>query len=119
MDSAKHVETSFWADFSKAAGVFILGEVYHGDPQYLMPYQKHMDGLLDYARYRLFPELLLSLRPSQHSAHALSLSLSSYYWITRAFQSPGGSISQLVNGLDTLRNSGTRRSGNGGIPPRL
>ena len=76
MDSAKHVETSFWAGFSKAAGVFILGEVYHGDPQYLMPYQKYMDGLLDYARYRLFPEpLLLSVRRSTRLTLSLSLQL--------------------------------------------
>ena len=47
----------------------------------------------------------------------LTLPLSSYYWITRAFQSPSGSVSQLVNGLDMLGNSGTRRSGNGEYRP--
>jgi hypothetical protein len=51
MDSAKHIEQSFWAGFRQAAGVYILGEVYNGDPQYVMPYQQYLDGLLDYPRY--------------------------------------------------------------------
>jgi hypothetical protein len=31
----------------------MLGEVYNGDPKQLAPYQDHMEGLLDYARYVL------------------------------------------------------------------
>lgn len=50
IDSAKHVETSFYAGFNSAAGVFAMGEVFNGDPVYLASYQKYMDGLLDYAR---------------------------------------------------------------------
>ncbi|KAM7190629.1 Glycoside hydrolase superfamily [Naviculisporaceae sp. PSN 640] len=76
IDSAKHVEPSFYSGFNSAAGVFTMGEVYHGDPAYLAPYQRYMDGVLDYA---------------------------SVYWITRAFQSPSGSISNLVSGLTLLR----------------
>ncbi|EAQ92507.1 hypothetical protein CHGG_00742 [Chaetomium globosum CBS 148.51] len=34
VDSAKHVETSFWSGFSDAAGVYLLGEVFQGDPLY-------------------------------------------------------------------------------------
>jgi alpha-amylase len=76
VDSAKHVETSFWKDFSAAAGVYLVGEVFNGDPNYVAPYQQHLDGVMDYP---------------------------SYYWILRAFQSPSGSISELVSGLNTLR----------------
>lgn len=49
IDSAKHVEPSFYSGFSSAAGVFAIGEVYNGDPAYLAPYQRYMDGVLDYA----------------------------------------------------------------------
>jgi len=58
--------------------VYLLGEVFSGDPAYVVPYQQFMDGLLDYP---------------------------CYYWITRAFQSPGGSISELVRGLSTLKDT--------------
>ncbi|SPQ18921.1 669d54c3-0936-45ee-a914-0d85de7e1766 [Thermothielavioides terrestris] len=75
VDSAKHVETSFWQDFSTAAGVYLLGEVFDGDPSYVAPYQNYLNGVLDYP---------------------------SYYWILRAFQSSSGSISDLVSGLNTL-----------------
>lgn len=76
IDSVKHQETSFWSGFGSAAGVFMLGEVYNGDPAQLAPYQDYMPGLLDYA---------------------------SYYWITRAFQSSSGSISDLASGINTLK----------------
>ncbi|KAK0730547.1 glycoside hydrolase superfamily [Lasiosphaeris hirsuta] len=78
IDSAKHVETSFWAGFKAAAGVYITGEVFNGDPLYVVPYQKYMDGVLDYP---------------------------SYYWILRAFQSTSGSVSELVDGLAKLTSS--------------
>jgi alpha-amylase len=76
IDSVKHQETSFWAGFESAAGVFMLGEVANGDPTYLAPYQDYMPGVLDYA---------------------------SYYWITQAFQSSSGSISNLASGINTLK----------------
>ncbi|KAK0633563.1 glycoside hydrolase family 13 protein [Immersiella caudata] len=78
IDSAKHIEPSFWDGFNKAAGVYILGEVYSGDPNYVIPYQRYMDGLLDYP---------------------------GYYWIMRAFRSSSGSIAELVSGLNTIKNS--------------
>ncbi|GAB1311163.1 alpha-amylase [Madurella fahalii] len=78
VDSAKHVETSFWSGFSAAAGVYMVGEVFHGDPLYVVPYQQHFDGLMDYP---------------------------SYYWMLRAFQSTSGSLRELVDGINTLRNA--------------
>lgn len=50
VDSAKHVETSFWSGFSDAAGVYLLGEVFQGDPLYVAPYQQYFDGVTDYPR---------------------------------------------------------------------
>ncbi len=79
MDSAKHVEGSFWTSFGQAAGVYMTGEVFNGVPAYVIPYQKYMDGVLDYP---------------------------SYYWIQRAFRSTDGSISDLVTGLNTMKNNG-------------
>lgn len=50
IDSAKHVEGSFWPGFSSAAGVYLLGEVFNGDPLYVAPYQQYLDGVVDYPR---------------------------------------------------------------------
>ncbi|KAL2261849.1 hypothetical protein VTK26DRAFT_3169 [Humicola hyalothermophila] len=77
VDSAKHVETSFWSNFSAATGgMYMLGEVFHGDPSYVADYQRYFDGVTDYP---------------------------SYYWILRAFQSTNGSVGELVSGLNSLR----------------
>lgn len=51
IDTAKHVEREFWSGFSSAAGVYTVGEVWEGDPDYLRPYAEVMSGLLDYAVY--------------------------------------------------------------------
>ncbi|KAA8573500.1 hypothetical protein EYC84_005085 [Monilinia fructicola] len=56
-------------------GVYIVGEVYNGDPTWTCPYQKFLDGLLNYP---------------------------AYYWITQAFQSVNGSISNLATGINTM-----------------
>ncbi|KAL2128834.1 hypothetical protein VTI74DRAFT_8580 [Chaetomium olivicolor] len=76
VDSAKHVEKPFWSGFSSAAGVYLLGEVFHGDPLYVTTYQPAFDGLIDYP---------------------------SYYYILRAFQSPNGNIDGLVDGINTMK----------------
>jgi alpha-amylase len=51
IDTVKHVEKSFWPDFQKAAGVYAIGEVWDGSPDYLAGYAKVMPGLLNYAMY--------------------------------------------------------------------
>lgn len=76
IDSVREVETSFWAGFGSAAGVFLIGEVDDGDPTVVAPYQEYLPGVLDYP---------------------------SYYWITQAFESSSGSISNLASGIDTLK----------------
>ncbi|KAL2795541.1 glycoside hydrolase superfamily [Aspergillus keveii] len=51
IDTVKHVEKDFWADFTAAAGVYTIGEVWDGGPEYLAGYADSMDGLLNYAIY--------------------------------------------------------------------
>ncbi|TDZ12996.1 Alpha-amylase 2 [Colletotrichum spinosum] len=75
LDSAKHVEPSFWPAFEASSGIFAIGEVFHGDPAYVVPYQDVMSGLMNYPVY---------------------------YWVTQAFQSTTGSIWNLADGVKTL-----------------
>ncbi|KAJ6442308.1 alpha-amylase A type-3 precursor [Purpureocillium lavendulum] len=51
IDTVKHVEKDFWPDFASAAGVYTIGEVFDGDPDYLAGYASVMSGLLNYAIY--------------------------------------------------------------------
>ncbi|KAF5001485.1 hypothetical protein FDECE_10923 [Fusarium decemcellulare] len=51
IDTVKHVEKSFWPDFVSAAGVYSIGEVFDGNPDYLAGYSGTMPGLLNYAIY--------------------------------------------------------------------
>ncbi|KAL2807891.1 glycoside hydrolase superfamily [Aspergillus granulosus] len=51
IDTVKHVEKDFWSGFSSAAGVYTIGEVWDGGPEYLAGYANSMDGLLNYAIY--------------------------------------------------------------------
>ena len=51
IDTVKHVEKDFWPPFSAAAGVYTIGEVFDGNPDYLAGYANGMSGLLNYAIY--------------------------------------------------------------------
>ncbi|KAF2269651.1 alpha-amylase A type-3 precursor [Lojkania enalia] len=51
IDTVKHVEKDFWPDFASAAGVYSIGEVFDGNPDYLAGYASLMPGLLNYAIY--------------------------------------------------------------------
>ncbi|KAM0425700.1 hypothetical protein ACHAPT_008947 [Fusarium lateritium] len=51
IDTVKHVEKDFWPEFSSAAGVYSIGEVFDGNPDYLAGYADLMPGLLNYAIY--------------------------------------------------------------------
>ncbi|ORY77381.1 glycoside hydrolase superfamily [Protomyces lactucae-debilis] len=51
LDTVKHVRADFWPGFIQASGVFGLGEVLSGDPDYLAHYQPYTGGLIDYATY--------------------------------------------------------------------
>jgi alpha-amylase len=78
VDSAQQVNVDFFPDFQSAAGVYIVGEVFNGDPSYVCPYQNSMSGVLNYPVY---------------------------FWITQAFESTSGSISNLVNGINTMKSA--------------
>ncbi|PSN73344.1 glycoside hydrolase [Corynespora cassiicola Philippines] len=51
IDTVKHVEKDFWPGFASAAGVYSVGEVFDGNPDYLAGYASLMPGLLNYAIY--------------------------------------------------------------------
>lgn len=46
LDSAEEVNYNFTPGFEDAAGVYVLGEVFDGDPAFVTPYQEYMSGLL-------------------------------------------------------------------------
>lgn len=51
LDALRHVSRSFWSEFSKAAGVFTIGEVFSFDLPYLASYQGPVDALLNFPFY--------------------------------------------------------------------
>lgn len=48
IDTVKHVNKDFFPAFNEAAGVYCIGEVLDGGPQYTCDYQNVLDGLLNY-----------------------------------------------------------------------
>jgi len=76
VDSAREVNTAFFPPFESAAGVYIVGEIYVGDPSIACPFQNYMDGFLNYPMYFL---------------------------VLNAFDSTSGSISNLVNGINEMK----------------
>ncbi|KAI0178492.1 glycoside hydrolase family 13 protein [Hypoxylon sp. FL1284] len=51
IDTVKHVEKDYWPDFSSAASVYTIGEVFDGDANYVAGYASLMSGLLNYPMY--------------------------------------------------------------------
>lgn len=51
IDTVKHVEKDYWPNFAETSGVYTIGEVFSGDPNYLAGYASLMGGLLNYAIY--------------------------------------------------------------------
>ncbi|TVY22327.1 Alpha-amylase A type-3 [Lachnellula hyalina] len=76
LDSALEVDVDFFSPFEAAAGVYIVGEAFNGDPSTVCPLQDSLSGLLNYP---------------------------AYYWITQAFESTSGSMSNLENGINTMK----------------
>ncbi|GAM91000.1 hypothetical protein ANO11243_090470 [Dothideomycetidae sp. 11243] len=51
IDTAIYIDTDFWAGFEQAAGVYMVGEVFNGDPSFSCPYQKYLPGILNFPNY--------------------------------------------------------------------
>ncbi|KAI3394402.1 hypothetical protein diail_2814 [Diaporthe ilicicola] len=79
LDTYKHVERSFWPGFIDAAGVFSLAEYLDGDP----------------ANY------VSDLVPSDEEG---VLNYPTFYWIRRIFQNPLTWMTELVQGMEKMRN---------------
>ncbi|KAL4994851.1 glycoside hydrolase superfamily [Aspergillus recurvatus] len=75
IDTVKHVEKDFWPGYVDAAGVYSVGEIFHGDPAYTCPYQNYMDGVMNYPIY---------------------------YPLLNAFKSSSGSMSDLYNMVNSV-----------------
>ncbi len=80
IDTVKNVQPGFWnaSGFPTAAGVYIVGEVDDGDPNFVCPYQYDISGTLNYPLY---------------------------YPLTAAFESTSGSISGLVNMVNQIKST--------------
>ncbi|MCJ1313256.1 hypothetical protein MMC25_006933 [Agyrium rufum] len=78
IDTVRNVRQTFWTGFNEAAGVYCVGEIFDGDPSFTCPYQNYLDGVLNYPLW---------------------------YPLTRAFQSTSGSISDLVNEVNTIKST--------------
>ncbi|TVY38919.1 Alpha-amylase A type [Lachnellula occidentalis] len=78
LDSALEVDVDFFSPFEAAAGVYIVGETFNGDPSVVCPIQGPLSGFLNYP---------------------------AYYWITQAFENSSGSISTLENGINTMKST--------------
>lgn len=45
------VPKDFWSEYSGSAGVFSIGEVFNGDPDYVSQYQGPLNSVLSYPMY--------------------------------------------------------------------
>ena len=51
IDTIPEVLADFWVEYTQAAGVYSVGEVFNGDPRYVSSYQGCVDGTLNYPMY--------------------------------------------------------------------
>src|SRR3990167_1774631 len=51
IDTGAHIDKTFWSEYTQAAGVFSIGEVFKDRDQYVGGYQRCMDSLLYYPMY--------------------------------------------------------------------
>lgn len=57
IDTILEVPANFWLDFTRAAGVFAMGEAFHAGYQYVGGYQNVIDGVLNYPLYYKLKEI--------------------------------------------------------------
>ncbi|KAI0025517.1 glycoside hydrolase family 13 protein [Xylariomycetidae sp. FL0641] len=75
-DSVLEVGKDFWANFSEAAGQYIVGETYDGDPAIFPDWLNYLPGVMNYAQF---------------------------YWVQRAFQSSAATMGELLDGVNTMK----------------
>ena len=51
IDTTPEVPKDFWSEYTQSAGVFSIGEVFNGNPQYVAGYQGPEDATLNYPMY--------------------------------------------------------------------
>jgi alpha-amylase len=78
LDSVMQVNTGFWAGFLKAAGIYMIGEIYVQSADFVCNFQNYVPGVLNYGTY--FP-------------------------LIDAFRSPSGNMSALANMINQVRSS--------------
>ena len=78
LDTVLEVETTFWSGFLAAAPVYMVGEVFNGNPALVCPYQDVLPGVLNYPLW---------------------------YPLRAAFSSTSGSISALVSEVNSIKDS--------------
>ncbi|EPY51305.1 alpha-amylase [Schizosaccharomyces cryophilus OY26] len=62
IDTAKHVEKSFYPSFIETANVFTTGEIFHGNPKYAGIYQNYMPSIINFPFYYQLREAFSSPR---------------------------------------------------------
>ncbi|KAI3318385.1 glycoside hydrolase family 13 protein [Xylariaceae sp. AK1471] len=76
IDSLLEVEKDFWPGFGSAAGVYLVGEAFNGNPAIFPDWLNYISGTMNYPVY---------------------------YWLTRAFQSTSATMTELVNGINQMK----------------
>lgn len=72
IDTALEIEPEFWTNggVKKAAGVFLLAEINHSNPETLAPYQQYIDGYMDYSSWNWFTDAFQSTDASFYTLYA-------------------------------------------------
>ncbi|EFA77339.1 putative alpha-amylase [Heterostelium album PN500] len=74
IDTVPEVDQDFWIEYTTAAGVYSVGEVYNGDVEYVASYQPVIDGLLSYPLFFV----LRSVFAQQQSMYQIQSMLQQY-----------------------------------------
>lgn len=72
IDTALEIEPEFWTDggVKEAAGVFLLAEINHSNPETLAPYQQYIDGYMDYSSWNWFTDAFESTSANFYDLYA-------------------------------------------------
>lgn len=73
LDAANHMAAYFLTQFVEASGVYVLGEVFEGDPNYSCGYQNQLSGFTNYNTYFGFINAFTTTGASGHMPAWVSL----------------------------------------------